>query len=1442
MEPIRTKPVIDFQPYVAERTQHFTGREWVFEQIDDWLGNAEGSRFFLITGDPGTGKTAISGRLYQFSEGQTGAPVDHPRLAPGFLSAVHFCSANDRRWINPFVFTESIAMQLSHRFPPFARALIEKNGRREIRVHVEQHIKEVKGGQVSAVVIDKLDLSGVSVDDVFTLVVREPLEALFSQGFVEPVVLLIDALDETLGYDNKVGIVKLLAEAERLPARVRFIVSARPEIGVTRRLNALNPQVVPLAADAGLVLSLRDAERFVRDTLARKPDFSGRLAADLPAEDFVAAVRDKSKGNFLYLSHLLEMLSKQAEPITRRNLDDLPSGLDALYLQFLGRLVDGRDWHKRHACVVGTLAVAQQALSEDQLAGFTGRPADQVRWLLTELRQVLDADDRLAPDRRTYAIYHRSFADFVTHRGRAQEYWCVSEGAHRRVADYYTTRFRSRWGTCDDYGLRHLTYHVIKAGGAALLADVLDPAFLGAKAARFGGDRAVLDDLGLAVVAAREAGDLALLLRWGWAHVALRDRLSHLVNAEALPLLVLQGQVEQALDWIDALDEDSLSTWNEKDRAVTSLACALAERGDVEAALRVARRLKEDSDRNSALCQVARRVASRDRQRAITIAAEGRFAAEQTELCRVLAEDDTFVEEAIRVAGKDGRALEAVALQVARRSPDRALQMMATIPPYEEIFGGYSRTRDHDVARADLAILLAADDPDRALALLPELRSELEMRRAIIGVAGALAVSDPQRALALVASFPGEDSFSPEDSLAHGLALANVAAQAPALEMTAEAVRRWGDSPHKEHLYLVEDTPDLLGRIDLVRLRNHTIAREIAGRAVKAATEKNGLRGVPHYKYAYQAAGQLAAALAIFDVDQALQFVEWSCTHFHDRDSSFREEVLLTVAGSVARFDPPSARLIAEKIPGFQGHLALVAIVRAASAHDFDGALAIADAVEPRFSRTKTELLSILGSRLRPDQKEHIRDVLRRLPRYTQSDVFREPVFMAAMALSGEVARHDIDRGLDLARRYRGYGEGNGSVEHLYLVDAARSAAAGDPDRAGALAGELTEGVYRAQVLLAAARASPTPEAKLGLLRAAAGEMERYPPAAVADNEVLADIVSEMAPLVPWSALDLAKKVYLEREYERALAAAFRAILDLPDSDVEIHLAHDVRLSGRDRMDAYRRQLTSFQTLFVLLSAEQTDRVLHWLEQVDREMANRLRAWCQAETDPNAALAMFVALGDDGDEWRPVVERVTERDPDVALAIFREGAPGDDPPYEATVLGRIIGTIARRDVSRALQMIEAEKWQFESYKWEALGSVARTITPHDWKQALDIAGRIPDEYERAKALGGVVKALPLDLPREEAGRAYADLAVEADRIREPRDRQNLYITLTEKLLALPFALPAVVAAVTAGLALGDRGNFFGRLPDLVRLACKEDRDLALRLEGEIKYVMGLLDA
>lgn len=320
-------------------------------------------------------------------------------------------------------------------------------------------------------------------EELFGRIVREPLEVLARDHLTAPVTILVDALDESLAYTGRVTIAELVAQAGELPEAVRFIVTCRPRSELMRSLQRRSPRQYTLSprppddggppeAYARVLRDVQDhVERVVRD---EGRALSGRLAAGLALGRFVAAIRDGSEGNFLYVRYLLQMMAARAGPITLESLAAVPAGLDDIYLEFVQRLVPAGSWPGEYGRVLGVLAVGQAPLSEDQIAGITGFPSAATRGVLRAMREVLDADESQPASQRVYSLYHRSLADFLLDRDRAEEYWLDEVSMHRLVTAHYWAYRANGWRAVDDYGMRYLATHLLAAEEIARLQSLAD--------------------------------------------------------------------------------------------------------------------------------------------------------------------------------------------------------------------------------------------------------------------------------------------------------------------------------------------------------------------------------------------------------------------------------------------------------------------------------------------------------------------------------------------------------------------------------------------------------------------------------------------------------------------------------------------------------------------------------------------------------------------------------------------------------------------------------------------------------------------------------------------------------------------------------------------------------------------------------------------------------
>jgi hypothetical protein len=98
-------------PFDAEINEHLTrfiGREWIFEEIDEWLADLNADRIFWIVGPPGIGKTALAAKLLSTRRE---------------VVAVHLCRAGHSQKSDARQCVLSIAYQLATQLPDYEERL-----------------------------------------------------------------------------------------------------------------------------------------------------------------------------------------------------------------------------------------------------------------------------------------------------------------------------------------------------------------------------------------------------------------------------------------------------------------------------------------------------------------------------------------------------------------------------------------------------------------------------------------------------------------------------------------------------------------------------------------------------------------------------------------------------------------------------------------------------------------------------------------------------------------------------------------------------------------------------------------------------------------------------------------------------------------------------------------------------------------------------------------------------------------------------------------------------------------------------------------------------------------------------------------------------------------------------------------------------------------------
>lgn len=434
------------QSLISDRTRDFTGREWVFQQLETWRVAGQPS-VFLLSGGPGTGKTALAARLVQMSDGMVPNPP-YPHLGPRCLVYAHFCRARQDDTLNPLSFVTGLSLALANRYPDYAEALTHL-GDQNITINAIQRVTSVEGGTVQNVVIQNLQIGNLPARIAFDRLIRGPLRELCSSpDFHETLWLLVDSLDEALTLDPDDNLVTLLTHALDMPEQVSWLMTGRQSIFGLPTLDLIRD--APNDAN--------DVEKYVDRRLVSWPEPHRQATAEL--------VKSRSAGNFLYARYVLDDLLTAPPGTIDIGKLQLPKDLPDIYRQYLQRqLTRNRErWEDRYRPLLGALAVAQgSGLTAAQLAGAMGLPRSRTDDVLRDCGPYLSG---VAPE-GPFRLYHQSFRDFLVGTDDTS-FMVYSDEASAALAGYFMDQCAKQWTTCsDEYGLRYTPTHALEAARGA---------------------------------------------------------------------------------------------------------------------------------------------------------------------------------------------------------------------------------------------------------------------------------------------------------------------------------------------------------------------------------------------------------------------------------------------------------------------------------------------------------------------------------------------------------------------------------------------------------------------------------------------------------------------------------------------------------------------------------------------------------------------------------------------------------------------------------------------------------------------------------------------------------------------------------------------------------------------------------------------------------------
>ena len=364
---------------------HRGTRDWLLDKLNHWLGN-EDSRVMTLTAGPGVGKSVFAAKVCQlFAEN-------------GSLAACHFCKFNYVDYSDPHKMLQSLALQMCENVRGFREQLIAQLQR---------------------------DHSRSTVSDAFRVLLKDPLNSLPDQ---EPMLIVIDALDES-ETNGKSELLDLIEEEfSELPAFINVFLTSRPELPVQERLIHLN------------------AVEIRPDHKNNKADLKSYLECCFKKHGIgcnsIEELVGRCEGSFLYAYHCqleLCLLKRKGKLFADGKFDDfIPINIGASYEKYFKRLE--RELKQLSADIdisqiLEVLVAMQSPLPLGFVAEILKLPTDtsQMKKVICKVNNNLSALLLVYDDCLT--VFHKTVVDWLLLSGkyRRHEFAVQRKAGHKRL-------------------------------------------------------------------------------------------------------------------------------------------------------------------------------------------------------------------------------------------------------------------------------------------------------------------------------------------------------------------------------------------------------------------------------------------------------------------------------------------------------------------------------------------------------------------------------------------------------------------------------------------------------------------------------------------------------------------------------------------------------------------------------------------------------------------------------------------------------------------------------------------------------------------------------------------------------------------------------------------------------------------------------------------------
>ncbi len=405
---------LDFGAEASALALDFTGREWLYEEFDDWVSQ-EDSRIFIITGNLGGGKSAIISQL----------AIKHP------LSGAYFFCRN--QWYSTLDATSlitTLSAQLLSQFTEFKDSLQQSTFYQNI------HLSS-----------SSLKFSDVPLETLLHSLILQPLAQVRGDT---PLLLFIDDLhlaDQQIIQEK--NIIRLLKDnIAFFPNYVKFIFSCSKEAKLTDTFNKYNPTVCNLSRDENYV----DINLYLENNFSVYPLYDMLTDKEVEPKDMVKLIIRKSRGNFLHAKQLVAAILWKIAEIDKP--ESFPDSLYDIYLGYFNLTFSNGDYGFMRM-LLEVLLASYEPLSASQLAEFLNSDISTVEDHLLKVIFFFPLRDG------KYQIAHSSISDWLSGKTTPNHPYIINlVDGHKRILEHIQAKIFTA-SPPNEYALFYAIHHFL---------------------------------------------------------------------------------------------------------------------------------------------------------------------------------------------------------------------------------------------------------------------------------------------------------------------------------------------------------------------------------------------------------------------------------------------------------------------------------------------------------------------------------------------------------------------------------------------------------------------------------------------------------------------------------------------------------------------------------------------------------------------------------------------------------------------------------------------------------------------------------------------------------------------------------------------------------------------------------------------------------------------